>query len=290
MSEKSKSLRARLSRTLNFLVPQRGLSKLRDQMAQLDQRLSNEIAALKQQAIATQVQTVAARKHSLRLENRVARPASPYALDEFFIELEKKFPTTFGIWKNAFDAGELEYRKGLATSLSIEGNPGAEQFRHFLALHAYGHVLDIGCGPQDFPSYFEGLDIERLAGIDPLPRKTQPKFEFVQAFAERLPWPSEEFDTVTIATSLDHVLSLDMTLEEVKRALRPGGSLILWVSFVPGAQPYDPLDPKLKPIDEFHLFHFDRDWFISLMLKYFILREEHAIDSQSHFYVFVKQQ
>lgn len=296
------------SRLLDLLLPRREIKRtertLRAQMAEMEQRIARDMDASRQQMLAMREQmaaaiirqslamrehTVAAIKRGMSLGTRVARRAKPYELAEFFAKLEAKFPTAFPIWKKAFDAGALEYGRGLATSLSIEGNPGAEAFRKFLSLYAHGHVLDIGCGPQDFPSYFAGLAIERLAGIDPLPRQKEPRFEFAQGFAEWLPWPSEEFDTITVATSLDHVVSLDMTLEEVRRVLRPGGSLVLWVSFVQGAQPYDPLDPGLKPIDAFHLFHFDRDWFLKLMDKYFTLREEFAFDSQSHFYMYTKE-
>lgn len=277
MLEYTQQMKVRLSRMLNILLPlrekKRAEAKLRAQIAEMELRASREAAV----------------KRSMSRGTHPARQATPYDLAEFFAKLEAKFPTAFPIWKKAFDAGMLEYERGLSSSLSIEGNAGAEAFGKFLSLYARGHVLDIGCGPQDFPSYLEGLEIERLAGIDPLPRKESPRFEFAQGFAEWLPWPSEEFDTVTIATSLDHVLSLDMALEEVRRVLRPGGSLILWVSFVPGAAPYDPLDPELKAIDAFHLFHFDKDWFLNLMNRYFALREEFALDSQSHFYVFSKE-
>lgn len=127
-----------------------------------------------------------------------------------------------------------------------------------------------------------------FAGVDPLASQVERKFEFVQGFAEFLPWENEEFDLVVAATSLDHVVSLDMALSETKRVLRPGGYFVTWVGFVAGAKPCDPTQPDIFPIDRFHLFHFDREWFVELMARYFTLEEEFALDFASHFFAFLK--
>jgi ubiquinone/menaquinone biosynthesis C-methylase UbiE len=149
-------------------------------------------------------------------------------------------------------------------------------------------VLDVGCGIQEFPSYLDGLVIDRFAGVDPLASPVERKFEFVQSFAEFLPWENKQFDVVVAATSLDHVVSLDMALSEIKRVLRPGGYFVTWVGFVEGAKPYDPARPDISPVDRFHLFHFDREWFVELMARYFTLEEEFALDVESHFFALLK--
>lgn len=295
LSRKSRSLRSLISalssRALDNLFPYRVVAReqaaVHARCSELERRFSEERSAMSWHILNMREQTVKLFERRTVLEKRLPRRASPYNIDEFLGKLALMFPSAFPIWKQAFDTGAREYDARQPSSLSIEGNVGAEAFRKFLALYAHGHVLDIGCGPQELPSYFVGFDIERLAGIDPLPRE-ESRFEFVQGFAENLPWPSEEFDTVTIATSLDHVLSLDMALSEVKRVLKPGGALVIWVGFVPGAAPYDPMDPELKAIDAFHLFHFDREWFVGLVRKYFTMSEELDLDGQSHFYTFLK--
>ena len=202
--------------------------------------------------------------------------------------LKGAFPRLFPIWDELFENARAEYEKHPAASLSVEGNRSSAAFGKFLSLYAHGSVLDVGCGIQEFPSYLDGLVIDRLAGVDPLASEVERKFEFVQGFAEFLPWENEEFDVVVAATSLDHVVSLDMAVSEIRRVLRPGGYFVTWVGFVAGAKPYDPTQPNIFPIDRFHLFHFDREWFVELMARYFALEEEFALDFVSHFFAFLK--
>lgn len=201
--------------------------------------------------------------------------------------LASRFPNAFPIWMELFENARAEYERSPLESLSVEGNPGASAFKEFLSVYAHGSILDIGCGPQRLPVYLKNVSADRIAGIDPLIGDEKRDFEFVQSHAEFLPWPDGEFDIVTAATSLDHVLSLDLALSEIWRVLRPGGYFILWVGFVHGAPAYDPSGP-IKPIDQYHLFHFDRPWFLRAMSRNFDMVEEFSFDVQSHFYCFSK--
>jgi SAM-dependent methyltransferase len=202
--------------------------------------------------------------------------------------LKTAFPNLFPIWGELLENARTEYEERPAANLSVEGNRSSVAFGKFLSLYAHGNLLDVGCGIQDFPSYLDGLVIDRLAGVDPLASQGKRKFEFVQGFAEFLPWADEEFDVVVAATSLDHVVSLDMVLSEIKRVLRPGGYFVTWVGFIAGAKPYDPTQSNFSPVDRFHVFHFDREWFLELMARYFTLEEEFALDFVSHFFAFSK--
>jgi len=229
------------------------------------------------------------RRRVLAQEDKPPRQAEATDLAAQFAQLEKMFPRVFPIWKSLFDAGAEEYLRRPVANLSLEGHPEAEAFRKFVYAYAEGHVLDIGCGPQPLPIYLRGLPLKRVAGIDPLPGTGKREFEFVQSVCEFLPWPDAEFDTVIVATSLDHVFSLDIALAEIKRVMSLHGVLLLWMGFVPGAQPYDLNAPNLQPIDEHHLFHFDRPWFLELIRQHFDLIEEVDWDGVSHFYALVKK-
>jgi ubiquinone/menaquinone biosynthesis C-methylase UbiE len=200
--------------------------------------------------------------------------------------LSKKFPLAFPIWFELFENARQEYLERPTESLSTSKNTGAESFRRFVGIHSEpaDHVLDVGCGPHAIPHYLSGHGFQRVAGIDPLPGFEKRLLEFARGFAEFLPWPDNEFDSVTIGTSLDHVLSLDMALGEVVRVLRPTGKCLIWVSFVEGALPYDPLSKNIQAIDKYHIFHFSRNWFVDLIANYFDTVEEFTYDSQSHFY------
>ena len=234
------------------------------------------------------IRNIVSHRNGSRRDNKPTAERDHKTIHEQREVLKTAFPRLYPIWDELFENARAEYEKHPAASLSVEGNRSSAAFGKFLSLYAHGSVLDVGCGIQEFPSYLDGLVIDRLAGIDPLASQVERKFEFVQGFAEFLPWENEEFDLVVAATSLDHVVSLDMALSEIKRVLRPGGYFVTWVGFVAGAKPYDPTQPNISPIDRFHLFHFDREWFVELMARYFTLEEEFALDFESHFFAFLK--
>ena len=146
--------------------------------------------------------------------------------------------------------------------------------------------MDVGCGPQLIPSYLRKTVLNgnvSIYGVEPI---TSPHpFPCYKGFAEFLPWVSESFDVVICATSLDHCLSLERTLREIHRVMKINGVFILWVGFVAGSVEYDPKNPLINKIDEYHLFHFDRGWLESILERHsFSIIELVAFDEQSHFY------
>jgi SAM-dependent methyltransferase len=234
------------------------------------------------------VRNIVSHRSGSRRDNKPTAERDHKTIHEQREALKTAFPRLYPIWDELFENARAECEKHPAASLSVEGNRSSAAFGKFLSLYAHGSVLDVGCGIQEFPSYLDGLVIDRLAGVDPLASQVERKFEFVRGFAEFLPWENEEFDLVVAATSLDHVVSLDMALSEIKRVLRPGGYFVTWVGFVAGAKRYDPTQPNISPIDRFHLFHFDREWFVELVAIYFTLEEEFALDVESHFFALLK--
>lgn len=206
---------------------------------------------------------------------------SPEAVLETF---RRRAPAAFAAWMLAFEENKAEYAVAdrRHASLSVASNPGAEAFAQWVRPWLRGRVLDIGCGPQPVPVYLESYPPRRCAGIDPLPPHEEHPFIFRRAFCESIPWPDGCFETVTCATSLDHVFDLDRALDDIRRVLVPGGILLLWVGFVEGAAAYD-VDRVSDRLDRFHLFHFDRPWFYPMVLRRFEILEDWAFDSQSHF-------
>ena len=90
-----------------------------------------------------------------------------------------------------------------------------------------GRVLDIGCGPQAMPSYAAEFDGE-FVGIDPLLGAQPREFEFVKGLAEYLPFVDGCFDRVLFGTSIDHLLSPQMSILSAARVIRPGGAVSVW--------------------------------------------------------------
>ena len=207
-----------------------------------------------------------------------------YSLQACFAKLEKRAPIAFAHWHRLLEVNGQAYEGFPIDSCSVAGHPMAERFRAFLRPYLIGNVLDIGCGPQPVPHYLANYPVDRIAGLDPL--AAPHPFVFVQGASEYLPWADGTFDTVVAATSLDHVLLPDEVMKEIVRVLRPGGHFVTWVSFVPGAKAYDPYASDVAPIDAFHLFHFERQAFESLMNRYFVAGESYAIDGESSYWSF----
>lgn len=216
--------------------------------------------------------------------DRPISPPKPRNLDEDFVLLQREFPSVFPVWTELFENAKKEYERDPQSNLSVEGNVGAEAFRKYLAPEMRGRVLDIGCGPQSLPRYLEGFSNVRIAGIDPLPGTGEREFQFVGGVAEFLPWPDGEFNVVVAATSLDHTISLDKVFSEICRVLADEGVCVVWVGFVAGAPRYNPYAEHVSPIDQYHIFHFDRPWFIELVSKYFRVIDEFKLDYMNHFY------
>jgi SAM-dependent methyltransferase len=113
----------------------------------------------------------------------------------------------------------------------------------FLAPHARGDVLDVGCGERPYDGLFKphvksyvGLEyppvadnlipeiwnmLERLRGI-------------VDVFGDGqcMPFADDSFDTAIALEVFEHVRNPDACLSEIERVLRPGGRLLLTVPFV----------------------------------------------------------
>ena len=201
--------------------------------------------------------------------------------------LATRYPRVFPLWKRLFDAGTAAYYADPVSNLSLEGHGIAEQFGVYIARHAVGRLLDIGCGPQPVPVYLARYSLADITGCDPLPPQAPHPFKFEFAVAEDLPWPDASFDTITLATSLDHVINLDDALMEIARVLVPGGRLLLWVGFVAGAAPHD-REKEPAGIDAYHMFHFDEGWFEDLLGQQFEIRNRINIADNSWFYRYEK--
>src|SRR5687767_11287147 len=106
---------------------------------------------------------------------------------------------------------------------------GLGRWRRWLVAGAAGSVLDIGCGTgRNLPLYDAGT---RVVGIDvsaealARARRRRPDVPLVQGDAEALPFRAGTFDTVVSALVFCSVPDAARGLSEVRRVLRPGGSL-----------------------------------------------------------------
>ena len=198
--------------------------------------------------------------------------------------LQQLAPHAYAVWHPLLAVNEEAYDGLPIDSCSVAGHPTATLFRFFLAPYLKGRVLDIGCGPQPIPTYLEDHPIDAVYGVDPLSDPEDHSFNFIKGLAEFLPWADDQFNLVVAATSLDHVFLLDKVFEEVCRVLSKGGFFVIWDGFISGSKPYDPYCQNIEKVDNYHLFHFDRGWFMDAIKPYFTVIEEFSVDVQSSFF------
>ncbi|MFS8820414.1 class I SAM-dependent methyltransferase [Synechococcus sp. W60.1] len=103
-----------------------------------------------------------------------------------------------------------------------------------IQIHPQERVLDLCCGPAEVTPLLAELS-QQVVGLDASPkalaaaRKRLPQVEFVEAFAQDMPFPNASFDWVHTSLAL-HELSLadlEQVLREVWRVLKPGGGLLI---------------------------------------------------------------
>ncbi|MEN3001829.1 MAG: class I SAM-dependent methyltransferase [Armatimonadota bacterium] len=90
-----------------------------------------------------------------------------------------------------------------------------------------GDILDVGCGNKPYQDWFG--HIRTYVGLDIYPGE---KVDVVVQPTERWPFPDSSFDVVICTQVLEHVESLQHTLNEIMRVLRPGGVLIASFPFI----------------------------------------------------------
>lgn len=116
----------------------------------------------------------------------------------------------------------------------LPDSPRAAAWRRQLLRHARGVVVEIGAGTGANLPHYPAVD--RLVLTDPsramrrrlAPRAAAAGVEVVAAPADRLPFADGTVDTVVCGLVLCTVPDQTAALREIRRVLRPGGSLLLF--------------------------------------------------------------
>jgi SAM-dependent methyltransferase len=90
-----------------------------------------------------------------------------------------------------------------------------------------GKVLDAGCGEKPYRSWF-GATTEYV-GLDVFPGKN---VDVLVDPSDPWPLPSDHFDVLLSSQVLEHVEHLDLTLGEMARVVKEGGSMLLTFPFI----------------------------------------------------------
>jgi SAM-dependent methyltransferase len=208
------------------------------------------------------------------------------SFEQYLDQAQAEFPNVYGHWRERLDAMLSAFLKTKVGNAAHGGDTYSQIFRSFVQYYATGRVLDIGCGIFGVPYYLNSYPRELIVGLEPLLPQEPPEFDLVRGISEYLPWSDGSFSTVISGTSLDHCLSLERSLAEIHRVLRPDGRFLLWIGSNPGSEPFEPSRPDFSPADEFHLFHFDVAWFEPMLDKSFNIVERICLKKTTFSHVF----
>jgi ubiquinone/menaquinone biosynthesis C-methylase UbiE len=118
-----------------------------------------------------------------------------------------------------------------------------EQVSRLLTLTGEERALDVGTGAGALALALAPL-VREVVGIDFVPeileearKRATENAEFLEADAEKLPFPPSSFDLVATARTLHHVPRPEVVLSEMTRVLRPGREMLV----VDQLAPVDPL-------------------------------------------------
>jgi SAM-dependent methyltransferase len=199
-------------------------------------------------------------------------------------------------WERLQANGAVSYEADPEHNLGVGEREDVQRFSRFSALH--GDVLDVGCGPQPWPAYFDHHAVgTRFAGVDPLVGEREGAYPRYRALAEHLPFADDGFDVVLFAGTLDHFVDPAAALAEAVRVLAPGGTIEVYLGHKrAGAPPpavshawYERLEVPDGAHDRFHMERFGPDDALALFAAAGLdvaRREDHAVDAwrSYHFY------
>ena len=133
-------------------------------------------------------------------------------------------------------------------------------------------VLDYGAGEgKHLHLVRKARPRATLVGVDVRPVRTAVDFEFHLITPNSpLPFATDRFDAVVSCDVLEHVESIDRSLDEIRRVLRPGGAFIGFVPLEGGLKPHSLfrlIDPDIYRDTKDHQHAYRRrqilEWFSS---------------------------
>jgi SAM-dependent methyltransferase len=127
-------------------------------------------------------------------------------------------------WDTLQANGVVSYESDPEHNLAVGDREDCLEFGRFCALG--GLVLDVGCGPQAWPTHFDTAPSStRFVGIDPLVGDHPAVYAQIRALAEFLPFRDNVFDHVVFSGTLDHFVDPARALREAARAVAVGGTI-----------------------------------------------------------------
>lgn len=91
-----------------------------------------------------------------------------------------------------------------------------------------GRVLDVGCGDKPYAAWLDAGKVAQHVGIDIYPGSN---VDVVITLGRAWPIETASFDAILCTQVLEHVENLDHVLSEMRRVLKPGGTLLVSIPF-----------------------------------------------------------
>lgn len=101
---------------------------------------------------------------------------------------------------------------------------------------ATGNILEIAIGSGLNLPFYDSKKVNKLTGLEPSNaiwelnkhkiEKLNFDFQFVNAFAEEIPFENNTFDTIVITYALCTIVDTKLALKEINRVLKPKGKLL----------------------------------------------------------------
>lgn len=208
----------------------------------------------------------------------------------------KESSDLWSAWEQLQANGVVSYQKDPENNLNVGKRRVSIDFSNFCRFD--GLVLDVGCGPQAWPSHFaSSAEGTRFVGVDPLVEGSHADYTQFCALGEYLPFRDGVFDHVVFATSLDHFVDPLPVLNEARRVCGANGEIDLWVGEKSPDTPKPATSPEWysqleKPEGAEDVFHFkrlsatDSDRLIDRAGLRIVAREVHEVDQyrSNYFY------
>ena len=131
------------------------------------------------------------------------------------------------------------------------GPPPALLRRFVRSLGRVERALDLGCGDGRLSTELDAAELT-AADVSPVAleraRARLPGARIVELAPDaQLPFDDGAFDLVLCAETIEHVRDVQLLLSEIRRVLRPGGTLALTTpAHLPLGRRPDPLSPHLR--------------------------------------------
>ena len=128
------------------------------------------------------------------------------------------------------------FSKDFSVNQLVKNHINREEAYKMIAPHLSGlDILDIGCGDGTDVAYFQNKGA-RAIGIDAsedlikIARHSHPTLQFNIGYAEKLPYASNEFDSVYSKYAIMTSENLKPIFSEIHRVLKPGGVMVCLVA------------------------------------------------------------